>query len=189
VKRILILAAIMVSAAFSAQAQDAANASDPTSQYPVAGVAPANQPQEVVKETHGDWEIRCTNAGATCFMYQLLLNDQGTPVAEMSLVKLPLGSEAVAGVTIVAPLGTLLTRGITMQIDDGANAQYPFSWCTRPGCFSRFGLTDLLLNGMKKGTKVNITVFSIADAQTPVAVSASLKGFTAAFDALEAPKN
>ena len=90
----------------------------------------------------------------------------------------------IAGATIVAPLGTLLTRGVVFAIDDADATQYPFSWCTRPGCFSRFGLTDLLVANMKAGTDVNITLFLVGDAQQPVAISASLKGFTAAFDAL-----
>ncbi len=180
-KRTLKLAAALVFTAFAAQAQDATQA------YPVGGAQNEAAPREVVKETHGDWEIRCTNEGKTCFMYQLMLNDQGTPIAELSFVKLPLGSEAVAGVTVVAPLGTLLTKGLGMQVDDGQVAQYPFSWCTQPGCFARFGITDLLLNNMKAGKQIKVALFSIANAQTPVIVTASLDGFTAAFDALEAP--
>ena len=177
--RILKLAAIFALAGFSAQAQS-------TADYPVAGATTTEeQPQEVIRETHGDWEIRCTTANNSCFLYQLMLNDEGTPVAEFSIVKLPLGSEAAAGATIVAPLGTLLTRGVIFAVDDAEAVQYPFSWCTRPGCFSRFGLTDLLVSNMKSGSSVNITLYSIRDAQKAVPVTASLNGFTAAFDALE----
>ncbi len=183
--RLLKLATVIVFTAFPALAQEAAN---PVDQYPVGGATGQTAPREVIKETFGDWEIRCTDEGKTCFMYQLMLNGDGTPVAELSLVKLPLGSEAVAGVTVVAPLGTLLTRGLTMQVDDGDAVQYPFSWCTRPGCFSRFGLTDLMLNEMKKGKQVKVAVFSIANAQQPVVVGASLDGFTAAFESLENPE-
>lgn len=176
--RILKLLAILSLIGVTAQAQEAAD-------FPVGGVNAPQQPQEIVKETHGDWEIRCTTADNNCFMYQLLLNDQGTPVAEFSMIKLPVGSEAVAGATIVAPLGTLLTRGVTFQVDEADSTQYPFSWCTRPGCFSRFGLTDLTVNKMMAGNKVNIALFSIANAQQAVRISASLSGFTAAFEALE----
>lgn len=176
--QILKLAAIFALAGFSAQAQSA-------DEFPVGGVTSTEQPKEIVRETHGDWEIRCTTANNSCFLYQLLLNDQGTPVAEFSIIKLPLGSEAVAGATIVAPLGTLLTRGVVFAIDDGDTTQYPFSWCTRPGCFSRFGLTDLMVANMKAGSDVNITLYSVGNAQKAVAISASLNGFTAAFDALE----
>ncbi len=176
--RILKLAAIFALVGFSAHAQDA-------SDFPVAGASTAEQPKEIIRETHGDWEIRCTTANNTCFLYQLMMNDEGAPVAEFSIVKLPLGSEAVAGATIVAPLGTLLTRGVIFAVDDAEVVQYPFSWCTRPGCFSRFGLTDLLVADMKSGSNVNITLYSIGNAQNAIPISASLNGFTAAFDALE----
>ena len=177
--RILKLAAIFALVGFSAQAQS-------TEDYPVAGATTtAEQPKEIVRETHGDWEIRCATATNTCFLYQLMMNNEGTPVAEFSIVKLPLGSEAVAGATIVAPLGTLLTRGVIFAVDAEEAVQYPFSWCTRPGCFSRFGLTDLLVADMKSGSSVNITLYSIGDAQKAVPITASLNGFTAAFDALE----
>lgn len=179
--RILTLAAALVLAGFSANAQDATTAND---QYPVGGVTD-EEPREVVLSTHEDWEIRCTNAGTNCFMYQLMLNEEGTPVAEISMIKLPMGSEAVAGVTIVAPLGTLLARGVVFGVDDNEAAQYPFSWCTRPGCFARFGLTDLSLSSMQNGNDLNVAVFSIGNPEVPVTVTASLKGFTAAFEALQ----
>ncbi len=150
--------------------------------FPVNGLQ--EQPQEVIRASHGDWEIRCAGETDNCFMYQLLLNGEGTPVAELSLIKLPIGSEAVAGATVVAPLGTVLTRGLTFIIDDGEATTYPFSWCTRPGCFARFGLTDLVIQTMQNGTELKLVVFSVQNAQAPIEVTASLNGFTAAFEEL-----
>lgn len=178
--RILKIAAIFIAIGMTANAQETA-----VDQFPVGGVNTTSEPQEVVRGVYGDWEIRCTTANNTCFLYQLMLNNEGTPVAELSLVKLPVGSEAVAGATVVAPLGTLLTRGVLYRVDEGEPTQYPFSWCTAPGCFSRFGLTDLTVNSMKSGSEIKMTLFSIANTQVPVEVSASLNGFTAAFEALE----
>jgi len=179
--RILTMAAIVALAGFSAQAQDAATAD---AEFPVGGVN-NEEPREVVKETFDDWEIRCNSANNKCFMYQLMLDSEGTPVAELSLIKLPMGSEAVAGATIVTPLGTMLTRGLVFGIDENEATQYPFSWCTRPGCFTRFGITDLTISELQKGTDVNVAVFSIAAPEKPIQISASLKGFSAAFEALE----
>ena len=187
--RILKFVAAMVLVGASAFAQETteeapAEGAEPAlaDQFPVGGVQ--EQPQEVVRATHGDWEIRCAGETDNCFMYQLLLDANANPVAEFSLIKLPIGSEAVAGATVVAPLGTMLTRGLTMRIDEGEATTYPFSWCTRPGCFARFGLTDLLVNGMQSGTDLKLVVFSIAQAQAPIEVTASLSGFTAAFEEL-----
>ena len=52
-------------------------------------------------------------------MYQLALDAQKNPVAEVSILKLPEAAEAEAGVTVVTPLGTLLTNGLVLQIDGG----------------------------------------------------------------------
>lgn len=182
--RHLLTAAVIALSSLPAYAQDTAAANET---FPVGGVNTSEVPREFVREVHGDWEIRCAGGeeANNCFLYQLLLNNEGTPIAELSLVKLPVGSEAVAGATVVAPLGTLLTRGVNFSIDGAASTQYPFSWCTAPGCFSRFGLTDLTVEGMKTGGEITISLFSIANAQTPIQVNASLSGFTAAFEAME----
>ncbi len=178
--RILKLAAIFALAGMAAQAQD----NSATNDFPVAG---ANQePQITVRETHGDWEIRC-QGDTNCFMAQKIMTEQGNQIMEISFIKLPMGSEAAAGVTVLTPLGTLLPRGLYFQVDENEPAQYPFSWCLAPGCFSRFGLTDLNMENMRKGGALKLALFSIADDQNPVSVQASLDGFTAAFDALEAP--
>ena len=66
-------------------------------------------------------------------MYQLAVDQAKNPVAEVSLLKLPEQSEADAGVTVVTPLGTLLTTGVILQVDAGEKRQYPFAWCSQVG--------------------------------------------------------
>ena len=60
-----------------------------------AGTAPAQTPAQdqvgsyYTKSTHGDWQLRClrTQDGKDpCELYQLLRDDQQTPVAEISVV-------------------------------------------------------------------------------------------------------
>lgn len=176
--RILKFAALISVLAFSAQAQEGTSLAE---QFPIPEDA---EPQEVLRESYGTWEIRCVGETDNCFMYQLLINERGTPVAELSLIKLPAGSEAVAGATMIVPLGTVLTKGLVIQVDENEATRYPFNWCVAPGCFSRFGLPDLLVNNMKTGTDLKVVVFSVSNLNEPVVVSASLEGFTAAFDAL-----
>jgi hypothetical protein len=59
--------------------------------------------QTYVREVVQDWEIQCvktqTGEDEPCQMYQLLQNEAGNPVAEVSLFKLPQGGQAVAGAT------------------------------------------------------------------------------------------
>lgn len=143
---------------------------------------------EVVRDTFEDWEVRCLSTGDECFMYQLALDETGNPVAEMSILKLPEGSEAQAGATLVTPLGTLLTSGVTVQVDDGERRQYPFNWCSQVGCFARYGLDAASLDSLRRGRETHLTVASVGAPETPVTVTLSLMGFTAAWDSLSAPE-
>jgi invasion protein IalB len=142
---------------------------------------------ECVRDTFGDWEVRCAPDLKECLMYQLARDQQGNPVAEVSIQKLPEVAEADAGVTVVTPLGTLLTAGVMLQIDAGERRQYPFAWCSQIGCFARFGLAKPSVDGMKRGKAGTIMLVSVGAPQTPVSLALSLSGFTAAYDSLEAP--
>lgn len=150
-----------------------------------AGDPAAPEVREIVRESHGDWQIRCAPDGEECFMYQLVLDPEENPVAEFSLVRLPEGAEAAAGATVVTPLGTLLTAGLVLQVDSGEARQYPFSWCVQIGCFSRFGFDDASVAAMKRGSTAQMRLASIAAPEQPLTLDVSLSGFTAAFDSLE----
>lgn len=156
---------------------------------PATGAQPAQKPEvmEIVKDTFGDWQIRCAPDGNDCFMYQLALDAEKNPVAEVSILKLPEAAEADAGVTIVTPLGTLLPPGVVIQIDGGEKRQYPFAWCSQVGCFARFGLTKPTIDAMKRGKGGKIALVSIGAPQQPVTLDLSLSGFTAAYDSLQVP--
>jgi invasion protein IalB len=142
---------------------------------------------EIVKDTFGDWQVRCAPDGNECFMYQLALDSEDNPVAEVSILKLPEAAEADAGVTIVSPLGTLLPNGVVLQVDGGERRQYPFAWCSQVGCFSRFGLDAPAITTMKRGNAGTITLVSVGRPEEPVVLDLSLSGFTAAFDSLAVP--
>ncbi|MFT3972578.1 MAG: invasion associated locus B family protein [Amaricoccus sp.] len=154
---------------------------------PGAGNPAQQEPMEIVKATFDDWQVRCAPQGNDCFLYQLALDQGKNPVAEVSLLKLPASSEAAAGVTVVSPLGTLLTTGVVLQIDNGEKRSYPFAWCSQVGCFSRFGLSQQSVDALKRGNAATLTLVSVNRPDAPVSLAVSLKGFTAAFDSLEAP--
>lgn len=143
--------------------------------------------EEYIKETFGDWAHRCitTDGDDPCNSYQLLMDGEGNAVAEISLVPLTNGGQAVAGGTIVTPLETLLTRQITLQVDDGPGRRYPFTFCTRTGCVSRVGFTQADIDAMKAGAEARLSIFPAGSPEQPVTLSVSLTGFTAAYDALE----
>jgi invasion protein IalB len=170
-----------------AEADDAATDETPAAPneadqaFPVTG-APVEP--EFTTEEFGAWELRCTADNKECFLYQLITNDAGDPVSEISIIALPAGGEAVTGATVVTPLGTLLPAGITFRVDSGEPRQYPFSWCLRSGCFSRFGLPAQGLASLKAGSVAHMRLAAIDIPEQPIDLEISLSGFTAAYNAL-----
>lgn len=137
------------------------------------------------------WEQRCvrTESGADpCQLYLLLKDKAGNSVAEFTMFNLPKGGEgpAVAGATFIAPLETLLTAGMMLQIDGGKPKAYPFTFCTQIGCVARIGLTAEEVTAMKSGASATIVIVPFVAPTEKVELAISLKGFTAGFDAVTA---
>lgn len=169
-----------------ANAQQAdAPAPTETADAQTAPAAPEG-PSEKIVAVHKDWQIRCRDGEkeTDCFMYQLAKNPQGAPIAEISVVRLDQPDGAVAGVTIITPLRSLLTQGIGMKIDNNPIIGYPYLWCAEVGCFVQYGLTAEELAGYKRGVKAELTVVPYQNRANPVTLGLSLAGFTAAYNAL-----
>ncbi len=148
----------------------------------------AAEGETYLAETFGDWQERCrktANGTDPCVIYQLLKDATGNPTAEFSIFAVPNNQNAVAGATVVAPLETLLTRGLGVAITGVPNKVYPFLLCTRGGCFSRFGFTADEVAALKKGTTATVVIYPAQNPKQPVELVTSLKGFTAGYTALE----
>ena len=140
-----------------------------------------------VAETFGDWAKRCArnpDGEDPCHLYQLLKDNEGNPTMEFSVVKLPDGLQAAAGATAIAPLQTLLTQQVTIQVDSGQAKRYPFKFCTKIGCIAQIGLTKAEIAAFKKGNKAVISIVPAGAPDQRVSLNLSLKGFTAGFDSL-----
>ena len=142
--------------------------------------------QTYVREIEQDWEIQCVRTedgeNEPCQMYQLLQNEVGNPVAEVSLFKLPQGGQAVAGATVIVPLETALQAQLRIAVDGAQSKRYPYSLCNQVGCFARIGLTKSDLNGFKKGAKAVVTIVPFVAQDQQIQLEMSLKGFTASYD-------
>lgn len=187
----------------AALAQESAPATEPSAdataetpaETPAAGddlpqgepVNPIGQPY--VADVHGDWEMRCirTEDGKDpCQLYQLLQDDKGNAVAEVSLFGLPEGGRSAAEVTLAAPLESLLTPGWTLAVDNAEAKRFPFMWCTPGGCYSRVGFTAEDVASFRRGSAAQVTIVPLAAPDQPVTLTLSLTGFTAGYDAVNA---
>ena len=141
------------------------------------------------REVIGEWEMRCLKGeeGSTeeepCQMYQLMNDEQGVPVAEVSLFRLPSGGgKAIAGATIIVPLETSIPRQMTLAIDGGKARRYPYAFCNPIGCYVRLGLTADDIAAFKRGNEAVMTIVPALAPDQKLALKLSLSGFTASFD-------
>ncbi len=141
--------------------------------------------QTYVGEIIGDWEMRCIKAEEgedPCQMYQLMKDSEGTPVAEISIFRLPEGGRAVAGATIIVPLETSLPQQLTIQVDAGQARRYPFAFCNPIGCYSRVGLVADEVASFRRGNAATVTIVPALAPDQKVDLKLSLSGFTASFE-------
>lgn len=186
-----LLLAASLAFATPALAQDTAKPTE-TAEAPDAGLSLGEEATDgpkvgdtYVKEESGDWSLRCIVSGQEedpCQLYQLLRDENGNSVAEISLFRLPEGGQAIAGATIITPLETLLTEQLTLSVDSAQGRRYPYTFCTQVGCYSRIGLTASDVAAFKRGAKATVRIVPAGNPQAEVKLNVSLKGFTAGFD-------
>ncbi|MBW7921380.1 MAG: invasion associated locus B family protein [Rubellimicrobium sp.] len=138
-----------------------------------------------IRQEFGDWAMRCIalpDQADPCELYQLLHGPDGTAVAELTAFPLPPGGQATAGLTVVAPLETLLTEGVVLNVDGQNARRYEFSFCNRAGCIARIGLTDAEVAALKRGNRAGLRIVPAADPSHPFDLTVSLTGFTAGME-------
>ena len=137
----------------------------------------------------GDWNVRCIagNPGETdrCEMQQLLLLNKDTPIADISIFKLPAGGQAIAAANIMVPLETLLTKKFTFAFSDKSVKEYPYSFCNQNGCLVRLGLLAEDVEALKKGASSKLGITHRSSPDSSIDLSLSLEGFTAAFEIIK----
>jgi invasion protein IalB len=148
----------------------------------VAGGAHA---QGMVKNTFGDWQMRCeTPAGATAEQCALVQNVVAEDRPNITLVIIVLKTADGKGrlLRVVAPLGILLPSGLRLSIDQTDMGRVGFVRCLAAGCVAEVVMDDNLINQLKTGQASTFIVF-----QTPeegIGIPVSLNGFGPGFDAL-----
>ncbi|WP_166415802.1 invasion associated locus B family protein [Cochlodiniinecator piscidefendens] len=151
--------------------------------------------QLYLREVHGDWQVRCVktedSTNEPCQIYQTLMTPapegsegEAVPIAEVNILRLPDGTQVVAGATIAVPLLTLLTEQLRVSIDGGQARLYDFTTCDTEGCYARIGFTADDIAAFKRGNGAVVTIVPALAPEDRVNITMSLTGFTAGFDTL-----
>ena len=149
-----------------------------------ASLVPARA-QGVVKNTFGDWQLRCeTPAGAKTEQCAIVQNVAAEDRPSMTLLVIVLRTADGKSrlLRVVAPLGVLLPAGLGLKIDQADVGRAGFVRCLTTGCVAEVVLEDALVNQLKKGQTATFIVF-----QTPeegVGIPVSLNGFETGFNSL-----
>ena len=136
----------------------------------------------------GDWNVRCItgNPGEIdrCEIQQLIFLNENTPVADISIFKLPDGERAIAAANVMVPLETLLTKKFRFAFSEDSVKEFPYSFCNQNGCLVRMGLLEEDIEAMKKGSSSELSITHISSPEASINLNLSLNGFTAAFEAI-----
>jgi invasion protein IalB len=148
--------------------------------------APAQQaPKQVLKATHGAWEVHCLEGTETCAMQQVGNTADGKRALLVTIQRLAgvtaEGQPVPAAITVNTPIGVLIPYGVRVGIDGGDVSPVPMLRCLRDSCAARAPLSDEGVDKLKKGSTAKFGFFL----QEEVLVDISLNGFTAAYNDLE----
>lgn len=153
--------------------------------FAIMAAAPPAQAQGLVRNTFGDWQLRCeTPAGAKaeqCALVQYLAAED-RPNLTLVVIVLKTADNRGYLLRVVAPLGILLPSGLGLKIDQTDVGRAGFVRCLTTGCVAEVVMEENLLGQMKAGKTATFIVF-----QTPeegVGIPVSLEGFGPGFDAL-----
>lgn len=145
-------------------------------------------PNEELRATHGDWEIRCISGSDTCAMSQVGKTSDGQRALLVSIQRVTGpkaqtqdGKPIQAAMTVQTPLGILIPYGVRIKIDSDNVIPLPLSRCIPAGCVSQAPMLAEAVSKMKKGSKAVYGVFLDKE----ILVDISLRGFTKAFNTLK----
>lgn len=143
------------------------------------------QSKDVLRDTHGDWEIRCIEGTETCAMSQVGNTGDGKRALLVTIQRIKgataeNGASVPAAITVQTPLGILIPYGVRVKIDSDQVVPLPLSRCVPAGCISQAPMLDEAVNKMKAGSTAVFGFFLDKE----ILVNVSLRGFTKAFNSL-----
>ena len=118
-----------------------------------------------------------------CYTTRDFVSDQGQPVLAVAVYEMKNAAQKQEArvVRFLLPLGLLLQPGIRFTVDGQQGTAGKFAVCFPNGCFAEAGgVAPELINAMKKGTALNVSVQN--QTQREVTFAVPIAGFGKAFD-------
>jgi len=128
----------------------------------------------------GDWRLSCVEQEGEerCVVSQAQIDNNGATVSVINVSK----ADDNSVIEFVLPLMTDLTQPVELKIADNQNQSLPYNACNQSACFILLNEADEVLEAFKANANSNM-IFSLFNGQS-VSVNISLRGFTAAHQAL-----
>ncbi|MEO1199433.1 MAG: invasion associated locus B family protein [Pseudomonadota bacterium] len=142
--------------------------------------------QGVVRDTVGDWQVRCDQppgaAQEQCALMQSVTAEDRQNVG-LTVVVLKTADNADHIMRVQAPLGVLLPAGLGLRVDDEDVGRALFVRCVLDGCIAEIYLKTEELAKLQAGSVATFIIF-----QTPeegIGIPVSLAGFTEGYAQLQ----
>lgn len=147
--------------------------------------AHAARAQGVVKNTFGDWQLRCDTpagaAGEQCYLVQNVAAED-RPHVSLVVIVLKTADAKSRLLRVVAPLGVHLPSGLGLKIDSNDMGRAGFVRCLSTGCVAEVTMDDAFVTQMKGGKQATFIVYQTTE--EGIGIPISLNGFGPGFDAL-----
>jgi invasion protein IalB len=149
--------------------------------------APAQGAQQSNKlpliATQKDWTKVCGKDQAAnkevCYTTRDFSAEAGKPPV-LALAVYDIKGDDTKIIRMLMPIGLMLRPGFRFVVDDGQPTEGAYEICFPNGCFAEAKVKTALVDTMKKGTTMNVSVRNQGNAE--VVFSVPLAGFGKAFD-------
>ncbi|MGQ9366313.1 invasion associated locus B family protein [Azospirillum sp. ST 5-10] len=138
-----------------------------------------------------DWTLVCEDSGPVenrnCLVSAVALD----PETKAQVLGVAVGAaDKASGLHMAIKTAPQVRKdaGVEFQVDKGRVYSAPFAGCTKEACVLRFPMPDELVASLRKGKTMTV-VFAPEASKEKVGASVSLKGISAALDAMAARRS
>jgi len=160
-----------------------AQAAPPAPQAPAQQPAPQNSVHIELSPSQNDWTKICGHDQAAnkdiCYTTRDFTAKPDQPPV-LALAVYDVAGDDTRIVRLLLPVGLMLRPGFRFAVDKGATSEGAFEICFPNGCFAESRVKGNVIDQIKKGTTLNISVRNQGNAEVTFGVP--LAGFDKAFD-------